>query len=295
MLFYQVELVKHGHDTCLEFMEFAASGEYAETQAHFHSTMEITTIVDGEGFFKINETKYNFVKGDCFIFDSMEPHNIFSTNDACPLKYLSINFVPSFVSSMEIGDFNLQYLAPFYFTDRSCKISHTEECAANIRALFQSMQTTLYAKQEGYPLVVKAQLFMLLSHIACHYQGQYSSLRASKRDFPILQDSFTKVLDYIEKNLTKDISIDQLSQIAAMNRYYFSTFFKKHMSESPVQYITRKRINLAIELLKNGERSVLEVALQSGFNNAANFNRAFKQLTGYSPSEYRKKQREKTR
>ena len=42
MLFYQVELIKHGHDTCLEFMEFAASGDYAETQAHFHSTMEIT-------------------------------------------------------------------------------------------------------------------------------------------------------------------------------------------------------------------------------------------------------------
>lgn len=52
MLFYQVELIKHGHDTCLEFMEFAASGDYAETQAHFHSTMEITVIVDGEGFSK---------------------------------------------------------------------------------------------------------------------------------------------------------------------------------------------------------------------------------------------------
>ena len=32
MLFYQVELIKHGHDTCLEFMDFAASGDYAETQ-----------------------------------------------------------------------------------------------------------------------------------------------------------------------------------------------------------------------------------------------------------------------
>ena len=51
MLFYQVELIKHGHDTCLEFMEFAASGDYTETQAHFHSTMEITLLVDGEGFF----------------------------------------------------------------------------------------------------------------------------------------------------------------------------------------------------------------------------------------------------
>lgn len=291
MLFYQVELVKHGHDTCLEFMEFAASGEYAETQAHFHSTMEITLIVEGEGFYKINDSKYSFVRGDCFIFDSMKPHNIFSTKDSSHLKYLSINFVPSFISSLEIGDFNLQYLAPFYFTDRSCKIAHTADCAPILFDLFKRIQTTLYTKAEGYSLMVKAQLFALLAHIACHYQGHYTSLSAAKQKTPILQDSFTKVLDYIEKNLTQDITIDQLSQIAAMNRYYFSTFFKKHMSESPVQYITRKRINLAIQLLKDDNLSVLEVALRSGFNNAANFNRAFKQLTGYSPSEYRRKQK----
>lgn len=291
MLFYQVELVKHGHDTCLEFMEFAASGEYAETQAHFHSTMEITLIMDGEGFYKINDSKHSFVGGDCFIFDSMEPHNIFSTRSTSHLKYLSINFLPSFVSSLEISDFNLQYLAPFYFTDRSCKIPHTAYCAPMILNLFKDIQTSLYTKEEGYSLMVKAQLFTLLAHIAHHYQGHYTSISSAKQKTPVLQDSFTKVLDYIEKNLTQDITIDQLSQIAAMNRYYFSTFFKKHMSESPVQYITRKRINLAIQLLKNNNLSVLEVALQSGFNNAANFNRAFKQLTGYSPSEYRKKQK----
>ena len=135
----------------------------------------------------------------------------------------------------------------------------------------------------------------MLSEIACHYQKDVPSLNPSRRDVPVLQDSFTKVLDYIEENLTQDITIDQLSQVAAMNRYYFSTFFKKQMSESPVQYITRKRIRLAIELLKDENLSILEVALRSGFNNAANFNRAFRQLTETSPSEYRKKQKKDRR
>lgn len=101
MLFYQVELIKHGHDTCLEFMEFAASGDYAETQAHFHSTMEITVIVDGEGFFKSSGAEHPFGKGDCFIFNSMEPHNIFSENASASLKYLSLNFVPSFIVAFQ--------------------------------------------------------------------------------------------------------------------------------------------------------------------------------------------------
>lgn len=291
MLFYQVELIKHGHDTCLEFMEFAASGGYTEKQAHFHSTMEITVIVDGEGLFQSNDTGYGFEKGDCFIFDSMEPHNIFSENAPADLKYLSLNFVPSFISSLEMEDFNLQYLEPFYFTDRSCKIPHTEVCAQAVLESFYKIQEALYKKEDGYPLVVKAQLFVMLAQITGYYHKTNPGLNASRRELPVLQTSFTKVLDYIEENLTRDITIDQLSRIAAMNRYYFSTFFKKQMSESPVQYITRKRIRLAIELLKDERLSILEVALRSGFNNAANFNRAFRQFTDSSPSEYRKKQR----
>lgn len=68
---------------------------------------------------------------------------------------------------------------------------------------------------------MKAYLFLMLSEIACHYQKDVPSLNPSRRDVPVLQDSFTKVLDYIEENLTQDITIDQLSQVAAMNRYYF--------------------------------------------------------------------------
>ncbi|MFQ9681550.1 MAG: helix-turn-helix domain-containing protein [Ruthenibacterium lactatiformans] len=75
----------------------------------------------------------------------------------------------------------------------------------------------------------------------------------------------------------------------------FFHVLQKQMSESPVQYITRKRIRLAIELLKDENLSILEVALRSGFNNAANFNRAFRQLTETSPSEYRKKQKKDRR
>ena len=295
MLFYQVELIKHGHDTCLEFMEFAASGDYTETQAHFHSTMEITLLVDGEVFFKSGDAEQPFEKGDCFIFNSMEQHNIFSENASAKLKYLSLNFVPSFISSLEMEDFNLRYLEPFYFTNRSCRIPHTEACAKEVSGLFGKIQTALYEKKEGYPLMVKAYLFLILSEIACYYQKTVPSLNPSRREAPVLQDSFTRVLDYIEEHLTHDITIDQLSQVAAMNRYYFSTFFKKQMSESPVQYITRKRIRLAIELLKDEKLSILEVALRSGFNNAANFNRAFRQLTETSPSEYRKKQKQDRR
>ena len=151
MLFYQVELIKHGHDTCLEFMEFAASGDYAETQAHFHSTMEITVIVDGEGFFKSSGAEHPFGKGDCFIFNSMEPHNIFSENASASLKYLSLNFVPSFISSLEMEDFNLRYLEPFYFTNRSCRIPYPEPCAKEVGTLFGKIQTALYEKKRRLP------------------------------------------------------------------------------------------------------------------------------------------------
>ena len=86
------------------------------------------------------------------------------------------------------------------------------------------------------------------------------------------------ILMYIDQNLSNELNIELLSGIIHVNRYYFSTFFKKYVGETPIQYITRKRIAMAIQLLQTTNLGVLEIANQCGFKNAANFNRIFKQI-----------------
>ena len=73
-----------------------------------------------------------------------------------------------------------------------------------------------------------------------------------------------------------------------MRPCYFSAIFKRLNGVSPWRYITAKRIELAQDLLTRNRMSITEVSQIAGYNNADNFIRAFRQITGTSPSAYRK-------
>ncbi|MDB5765235.1 MAG: AraC family transcriptional regulator, partial [Collimonas fungivorans] len=66
--------------------------------------------------------------------------------------------------------------------------------------------------------------------------------------------------------------------------------FRKHTGMSFVQYVNRLRINVACELLMDGDASVTDICFQVGFNNVSNFNRQFLEQKGVSPSRFRKYQ-----
>ncbi len=67
----------------------------------------------------------------------------------------------------------------------------------------------------------------------------------------------------------------------------FSRYFTKCMGIGFAEYIMQKRIQLAIHMLQDSDKTVLEIALDCGFNNAASFYKAFKKITKLNPGDYR--------
>jgi len=98
------------------------------------------------------------------------------------------------------------------------------------------------------------------------------------------------LLDYINKNLNKDSSIDKLSSLFYVSKYYLMHKFKAQTGYTIHNYIQKKRLIKASELIKDG-KPVTEVYLECGFGDYSNFVRAFKKNFGYSPKEYYKKRK----
>jgi AraC family transcriptional regulator len=96
-----------------------------------------------------------------------------------------------------------------------------------------------------------------------------------------------QVLDYIRSNLSQDLSIADLAQVAGMSPYYLMRMFKKSMHVTPRQYIIQTRIDRAKELLRSRELSIADIALQCGFTNQSHFTNVFRQLTETTPKAYR--------
>lgn len=96
------------------------------------------------------------------------------------------------------------------------------------------------------------------------------------------------VLDFIEAHLDQNMSLDDLANIAGISKYYFCRLFKQTTGIPPHQYIVRRRIEKAKELLKCSNLTTVEIALECGFAHHSHLSRHFKRLVGVSPQKFRK-------
>lgn len=103
------------------------------------------------------------------------------------------------------------------------------------------------------------------------------------------QRRLSRVLDYIEANLEGDLAIEQLASIACLSQFHFARAFKAAVGSSPHRYISGKRLDRARTLLADGDRSLVDIALTLHFSCQANFTRAFRQATGQTPGQYRRR------
>lgn len=110
---------------------------------------------------------------------------------------------------------------------------------------------------------------------------------------PRVNPLMKQVLAYIDEHYTRRISLRELAGIAHMSSTAFSRYFTKYNGIGPSQYIKRKRIAQAIRLLEETDRTILDIAMDCGFQNISNFYKAFHILTRRVPGDYRPNRGEK--
>ena len=98
-----------------------------------------------------------------------------------------------------------------------------------------------------------------------------------------------RVMDYIESNLDRELSLEAIAKVAHFSVYHFHRIFKGVVGETPNQFIRRRRVEKAASMLTgNPTKSITEIAFDCGFSGSATFARFFKETFGVSASEWRK-------
>lgn len=99
---------------------------------------------------------------------------------------------------------------------------------------------------------------------------------------------FKQVLEFIDANFDKPLSISDLAAVAEVGSSYFPRLFRQVTGLTPYQFVLNQRIKQAMKLLANQQLSIAEIALTVGFANQSHFTTAFRKVNGTTPNAYRK-------
>jgi AraC-like DNA-binding protein len=93
--------------------------------------------------------------------------------------------------------------------------------------------------------------------------------------------------DHIDREYRSPIDLDEVAAVAGVSKYHFVRAFAATYGETPIRYLTRRRIERAQDLLRAANLTVTEVCMLVGFSSLGSFSSRFAQLVGESPTAYR--------
>ena len=129
----------------------------------------------------------------------------------------------------------------------------------------------------------------LANSLAVYLLKRYSNLTTRLEPYRggLSRSKLNRVLEYINANLSDNLELGVLAKVAGVNLYHFARAFKQSTGESPHQYVLRRRIEQAKELLGHSQVSIIEASACAGFVDQSHFSKVFRRIVGVSPSEYR--------
>ena len=278
------EIRSGGGDILLKLFDVTVPKHIRPLVLHRHTQMEIACVISGSGSYSVGDEIYPMEAGDIFVFSSNEFHCI--TEIATPsMNILTLQFEPRYLfgssfDSLSNGCIHLCFAHSDGFQNRI-----PAACAAALRNTLFQLRDELRSQAPEAALLVKSYLnIFLVTLIRDHnFAGQTRSFK--RKNVHAIRDA----VDYIHLHLFEPITLPDIADAVHISPSHLSALFKDFFQVSLWNYIIAKRIDRAILMLmdQDNQSTILEIAMQCGFNNATNFNRAFKKHTGLTPSDYR--------
>jgi two-component system, response regulator YesN len=151
-----------------------------------------------------------------------------------------------------------------------------------------SKKTLIEAVEDALKTVEKQQRAGMIEKVVDNKLVDVSAQNPSNR-IPIRE-----ALDYINNNLKNDLTQKEVADHVHLNPSYLSVLFKEHVKLTFSEYVTRRRIQRAKELLMSTNLPIVDIAEESGYKTAKYFIKIFKEIEGETPSAYRKNNNDKT-
>ena len=166
-----------------------------------------------------------------------------------------------------------------------------EKLDARLKLLQDEIQITkLKSKKDSKKDKVRILIDFLKSFVDYIFTTRFEEIifSSSQASQSHLQESIKRAVEYINENYYKpNLSLSEVSKAVNLSLYYFSHQFKNELGTTFIDYLTKVRIEAAVELLKDLRLSIAQVSFAVGYQDPNYFSKVFKKYVNISPAEFR--------
>lgn len=249
-----------------------------ERDFHFHEFDKIVIFISGGVDYSIEGTVYHLEPWDILLVRHHMIHKAL-IDRALPydriIIYIDSAYADRFAPAGNLMDCFAAAEMRHYCLMRP-NSREREQLGKCLERLEESMTDELFGAQ----LMRETMLTQLMVHLNRIMQSDTSN----EQNTVEYNEKIADVLSYINENITRQLSVDELAAVSYLSRYHFMRLFKSQTGCTVHTYIRQKRLTLAARLLREG-MSAAAVAAECGFSDYSTFHRAFKQTFGVSPGK----------
>lgn len=243
---------------------------------HCHSAVEVILPDRGESVYQTQEEVYRVKPGEVLILPSGCMHSL--TESPETKRYLLLFEPNPLMNLRDISSISAMMQQPIYLTADN-------ELADGVKQILYQVVTCYFQKEPLWNTVCYSYLLQLYALLGRHYLEIAGPQHPSRHSIdPAIMNS---AITFINEHYMDEMSLEDAALFAGFSKYYFSRMFKQFSGISFSEYLTRKRLNVATDLLVRTDQSIREIALASGFGSMATFNRIFRAQKNCTPSQYR--------
>lgn len=224
--------------------------------------------LSGSGRLDVADKSYTVKAGEAFIVEIPSDHRYYFPKDSEGWDFMFIT-----IGGREAAD------CWRFMKEQSGPVLKVPPNSKLIQLLLKIYQETYdqritdayYASAKAYEFIMECYRFI-------------RNIERTTKDIPL---QITKALSFIQTHYHEPITLDDIAAVSGFSRYYFIKQFQHQLNMTPVQYLTKIRIQKAAELLRTTSFSVTDVAAQVGYANANYFNKVFRKMVGVSAGTFR--------
>ncbi|HKQ72925.1 MAG TPA: AraC family transcriptional regulator [Blastocatellia bacterium] len=200
----------------------------------------------------------------------------FSANWKEELEDLAIHFEPDFIArqASELVQTDSVDLIP------ACEISDPL-----VHQIGRSLAAEVDAGAPAGSIYAESLVNTLVAHLLRHHSSAGDRFQHYLGGLP--KHKLRRVTEFIDENLDRDLTLLEIAEIAELSPFHFARSFKQATGSTPIQFLMRRRVDLAKELLVESELPIVEIGLRAGFKNQSHFTTLFRKFTTMTPRAYR--------